>query len=81
MTEKHKSTQEIWKRDRNGTMTRKYSISEYESLPDGKLHGIHTLSTYTDNEHTVNVETKLFDEGSFVKIISNENINANTLIK
>lgn len=77
MTETHKSTQEIWKRDHTGT-TRKYSISEYESLPNGKLHGIHTLTTYHDHECTVNIETKLFDEGSFVKVIRNESINKDT---
>jgi len=74
MTEKHKSTQEIWKRDHTG-MTREYSISEYESLPNGKLHGIHTLTTYSKNENSkCTIETKLFNNGSFVKIISNETV-------
>ena len=77
MTEHYTSTQEIWKSDDDG-IHRKYSISEYEALPNGQLHGIHTLTTYSKdiNSKTTNVviETKLFDKGSLIKKLGVERI-------
>ena len=77
MTEHYTSTQEIWKSGDDG-INRKYSISEYDALPNGQIHGIHILTTYSKNVNSkttnVDIETKLFDKGSFIKILGIENM-------
>ena len=58
------------------TITRRFIASEYHVLPNGRIHGKHVRTAYQQNENAsymdINIQTKLFDNGSFVKVISDE---------
>lgn len=64
---------EIWKSSCYGALICELT---HQNIPNGKIHGTHILrkeTTDNTNIRTLYTETKLFDNGSLMKIISVSN--------